>query len=99
MWSDSSSSVAERFLRVREVRRLWDTSLTQDLYFPDHPTDKKRAFSATSTYVAQFYSHDPAPVSRPRAALTPWAPPTAAPEAESSAQAAMSMELHTIREE
>ncbi|PKI34391.1 hypothetical protein CRG98_045212 [Punica granatum] len=48
-WADPTTSVAQRFLRVREVRRLWDTRLTQDLYFSKYPTNEERALSVTST--------------------------------------------------
>ncbi|PKI67574.1 hypothetical protein CRG98_012158 [Punica granatum] len=39
MWADTTASLSDRFLRVREVRRLWDTCVIQQLYFPKHPTD------------------------------------------------------------
>ncbi|PKI36777.1 hypothetical protein CRG98_042823 [Punica granatum] len=98
LWADSASSVVERFLQVREIRQLWDTSVIQNLYFPEHPTDEEQTFSATSAYVAQFYSQDLVPVHRPRTAPIPQVPPAVASEAESSAQGAMRMELQSIRE-
>ncbi|PKI41865.1 hypothetical protein CRG98_037735 [Punica granatum] len=98
MWADSSSTVADRFLRVQEIQRLWNTRVTQDLYFPEHPTDEERAFFATSAYVVQFYSQDPALVHLLRAAPIPRALSVAS-KAENSAQATMRMELQPIKEE
>ncbi|PKI33264.1 hypothetical protein CRG98_046345, partial [Punica granatum] len=69
------------------------------LYFPEHPTDEERAFSATSAYVARFYPQGSTPPQRPQAAPTPRATSTLAPEAESSIQAAMHAELQAVREE
>ncbi|PKI40270.1 hypothetical protein CRG98_039339, partial [Punica granatum] len=69
------------------------------LYFPEHPTDDERAFSATSTYVARFYARGLAPPQRSQAASTPRSTSTLAPEAESSIQAAMHAELRAIKEE
>ncbi|PKI78859.1 hypothetical protein CRG98_000720 [Punica granatum] len=69
------------------------------LYFPEHPTDEEQTLSATSAYVAQFYSQGPTSPQRFHTAPMPRAAPTSAPEAESSTQAAMRAELHSIREE
>ncbi|OWM74042.1 hypothetical protein CDL15_Pgr004916 [Punica granatum] len=69
------------------------------LYFPEHPTDEERTFSATSAYVARFYARGLAPPQRSQAAPTPRATSTLAPEAESSIQAAMHAELRAVREE
>ncbi|OWM72535.1 hypothetical protein CDL15_Pgr017276 [Punica granatum] len=78
---------------------MWETRLTQDLYFPEFPTDKERAFSATLAYVAQFYPRGFEPAHPSRVPPTPQAPLAAIPQAESSAQAAMRTELQTIRKE
>ncbi|OWM67443.1 hypothetical protein CDL15_Pgr027200 [Punica granatum] len=51
----------DRFLQIREIRRQRDASVIQRLYFPEHPTDEERAFSATSAYVAQFYPQGSTP--------------------------------------
>ncbi|OWM86320.1 hypothetical protein CDL15_Pgr020628 [Punica granatum] len=88
-----------RFLQIREIRRQWDTSTIQRLYYPEHPTDEERAFSATSAYVARFYPQGSTPPQRSQATPTTRATFTPAPEAESSIQAAMRVELRTIREE
>ncbi|PKI73443.1 hypothetical protein CRG98_006151 [Punica granatum] len=55
-WADTTSTASARDLQIREIHRQRDTSTIQRLYFPEHPTDKERALSATSAYVAQFYS-------------------------------------------
>ncbi|OWM90852.1 hypothetical protein CDL15_Pgr010888 [Punica granatum] len=55
-WADSTSTAPARFLQIREIRRQRDASIIQRLYFPEHPTDDERAFSATSAYVARFYA-------------------------------------------
>ncbi|OWM90869.1 hypothetical protein CDL15_Pgr027356 [Punica granatum] len=52
---------------------MWDTRLTQDLYFPEHPIDKERAYCATSAYVAFFYLQDLGP----QATIQGYATPTA----------------------
>ncbi|PKI73730.1 hypothetical protein CRG98_005879 [Punica granatum] len=85
--------------RIREIRRQRDASTIQRLYFPEHPTDEERAFSATSAYVARFYLQGSTPPQRSQATPTPRASSTLAPEAESSIQAAMHAELRAIREE
>ncbi|PKI69355.1 hypothetical protein CRG98_010237 [Punica granatum] len=74
-------------------------SLDYRLYFPEHPTDEERVFSATSAYVARFYARGLAPPQRSQAAPTPRATSTLATETESSIQAAMHAELRAIREE
>ncbi|PKI70103.1 hypothetical protein CRG98_009566 [Punica granatum] len=51
-WVEVSPSAIGRFTRVHEVRQMWETHLSQNLYFPKFPTDEERAFSATSSYVA-----------------------------------------------
>ncbi|PKI75381.1 hypothetical protein CRG98_004226, partial [Punica granatum] len=81
-WADSTSTAPDRFLQIREIRRQRDASTIQRLYFPEHPTDEERAFSATSAYVAQFYPQGSTPPQRPQAAPTPRATSTLAPEAE-----------------
>ncbi|PKI67000.1 hypothetical protein CRG98_012608 [Punica granatum] len=73
--------------------------LMWDLYSPKHPTDEERTFSATSAYVAQFYSQDSVLVPRPRTAPIPQVPLAIASKVESFAQAAMCTELQSIREE
>ncbi|PKI57840.1 hypothetical protein CRG98_021767 [Punica granatum] len=73
--------------QIREIHRQRDASTIQRLYFPEHPTDEERAFSATSAYVAQFYSQGSASPQRSQATPTPQAAPTPAHEAESSTQA------------
>ncbi|PKI36714.1 hypothetical protein CRG98_042894 [Punica granatum] len=98
-WADSTSTAPARFLQIREIHRQWDASTIQRLYFPEHPTDEERALSATSAYVAQFYSQGPTSPQRSQTVPIPRATPTSAPEAESSTQAAMRAELHSIREE
>ncbi|OWM71014.1 hypothetical protein CDL15_Pgr012505 [Punica granatum] len=98
-WADSTSTAPDRFLQIREILRQRDASTIQRLYFPEHPTDEERAFSATSAYVAQFYPQGSTPLQRPQAAPTPRATSTLAPEAESSIQAAMHTELRAVREE
>ncbi|OWM80227.1 hypothetical protein CDL15_Pgr012358 [Punica granatum] len=84
---------------MQEIRCQRDASTIQRLYFPEHPTDEERAFSATSAYVIRFYPQGSTPPQRPQATPTPRATPTPAPEAESSIQAAMHAELRAIREE
>ncbi|PKI54305.1 hypothetical protein CRG98_025296 [Punica granatum] len=98
-WADSTSTASARFLQIREIHRQWDTSTIQRLYFPKHPTDKERALSATSAYVAQFYSQGPTSPQRSQTTPIPRATPTSVPEAESSTHAAMRAELQSIREE
>ncbi|PKI73164.1 hypothetical protein CRG98_006451 [Punica granatum] len=98
-WADSTSTTPARFLQIREIRRQRDASIIQRLYFPEHPTDDERIFSATSAYVARFYARGLAPPQRSHAAPTPRATSALAPEAESSIQAAMHAELRAIREE
>ncbi|PKI60838.1 hypothetical protein CRG98_018769 [Punica granatum] len=94
-----ASFAPDRFLRVREFRRLWETRITQELYFPEHPTDEERAFSATSAYVAQFYSSDSIPVRRTQTVPIPRTPLAVTLEAKCFAQVAMRAELQSIREE
>ncbi|OWM65584.1 hypothetical protein CDL15_Pgr010708 [Punica granatum] len=89
----------DRFLQIREIRRQRDASTIQRLYFPEHPTDEERAFSATSACVARFYPQGSTPPQRPQATPTPRATSTPAPEAESFIQAAMHAELRAVREE
>ncbi|PKI44736.1 hypothetical protein CRG98_034871 [Punica granatum] len=98
-WADSTSTAPARFLQIREIRRQRDASTTQCLYFPEHPTDKERAFSATSAYVARFYPQGSTPPQRSQATPTPRATSTLAPEAESSIQAAMHADLRAVRKE
>ncbi|OWM66812.1 hypothetical protein CDL15_Pgr012404 [Punica granatum] len=98
-WADSTSTAPARFLQIREICRQRDASTIQRLYFPEHPTDEERAFSATSAYVARFYPQGSTPPQRSQATSTPRATSTPAPEAESSIQAAMRAELRAIREE
>ncbi|PKI58221.1 hypothetical protein CRG98_021392 [Punica granatum] len=64
MWADTTASLPDRFLRVREVRRLCGTHVVQELYFPTYPTDEERTFSTTATYMAQFHSQGLAPIRR-----------------------------------
>ncbi|PKI73237.1 hypothetical protein CRG98_006372 [Punica granatum] len=99
MWADTTASLPDRFLRVREVRRLWSTRIVQELYFPEHPTDEERAFSATAAYVAQFHPHGLAPVHRLRTSRILQALQADILDAESSVQGAMRTELQSIREE
>ncbi|PKI56389.1 hypothetical protein CRG98_023219 [Punica granatum] len=49
-WADSISTALARFLQIREIHRQRDASTIKRLYFPEHPTDEERAFSATSAY-------------------------------------------------
>ncbi|OWM64668.1 hypothetical protein CDL15_Pgr012320 [Punica granatum] len=86
-------------LHIREIQSQRDASTIKRLYFPEHPTDEKRAFSATSAYVALFYPQGSTPPQWPQAAPTPRATSTLAPEAESPIQAAMHAELRAVREE
>ncbi|OWM77600.1 hypothetical protein CDL15_Pgr016998 [Punica granatum] len=88
-WADSTSTAPARFLQIREIHRQRDASTIQRLYFPEHPTDEERALSATSAYVAQFYSQGSTSPQLSQTTPTPRATPTPAPEAESSTQAAM----------
>ncbi|OWM72734.1 hypothetical protein CDL15_Pgr024786 [Punica granatum] len=71
-----------RFLQIREIRRQRDASTIQRLYFPEHPTDEERAFSAMLAYVARFYPQGSTPPQRSQATPTPRATSTPAPEAE-----------------
>ncbi|PKI41952.1 hypothetical protein CRG98_037659 [Punica granatum] len=98
-WADSTSTAPARFLQIREIHRQRDASTIQRLYFPEHPSDEERALSATSAYVAQFYSPGSTSPQRSQTTPTPRVTPTPAPEAESSTQAAMRVELRAIREE
>ncbi|PKI65800.1 hypothetical protein CRG98_013805 [Punica granatum] len=84
---------------IWEIRRERDASTIQRLYFPEHPTDEERAFSATSAYMARFYPQGSTPPQRSQATPTPRAASTPAPEAKSSTQAAMRAELQAIKEE
>ncbi|PKI51102.1 hypothetical protein CRG98_028531 [Punica granatum] len=99
MWTDTTASFLDSFLRVWEVRRLWGTCVVQELYFLEHPTDEERAFSATIAYIAQFHSQGLAHVRRPCTVPIPWAPQADIPKAESSVQAIMRTELRSIRQE
>ncbi|PKI43772.1 hypothetical protein CRG98_035839 [Punica granatum] len=83
-WAESTSTAPARFLQIREIHRQRDASTIQRLYFPEHPTDEERAFSATSAYVARFYSQGSTSPQRSQATPTPRAAPTPAPEAKSS---------------
>ncbi|PKI67495.1 hypothetical protein CRG98_012079 [Punica granatum] len=98
-WADSTSTAPARFLQIRQIHLQRDASIIQRLYFPEHPIDEERALSATSAYVAQFYSQEPKSPWRPQTVPILRAAPTSAPEAESSTQAAMRAELHSIKEE
>ncbi|PKI37320.1 hypothetical protein CRG98_042293 [Punica granatum] len=98
-WANSTSTAPTRFLQNREIRRQRDASTIQRLYFPEHPTDEERAFSASLAYVARFYPRGSTSPQRSQAAPTPRATSTPAPEAESSTQATMRAELQAIREE
>ncbi|PKI65922.1 hypothetical protein CRG98_013693 [Punica granatum] len=89
----------EEVVTIREIRRQRDASIIQHPYFPEHPTDEERAFSATSAYVARFYPQGSTPPQRSRTTPTPRATSTLAPEAESSIQAAMHAKLRAVREE
>ncbi|OWM80117.1 hypothetical protein CDL15_Pgr023427 [Punica granatum] len=82
-----------------EVRRLWGTRIVKELYFPEHPTDEERAFSATAAYVAQFHQHGLTPTHRLHTPRIPHALQADIPDAESSIQGAMRTELQSIREE
>ncbi|OWM77753.1 hypothetical protein CDL15_Pgr012455 [Punica granatum] len=98
-WANSTSTAPAGFLQIREIHRQRDAGTIQRLYFPEHPTDEERALSATSAYVAQFYSQGSTSPQRSQTAPTPRATPTPALEAESSTQTAMRAELRAIREE
>ncbi|PKI36781.1 hypothetical protein CRG98_042827 [Punica granatum] len=74
MWADTTTSLPDRFLRVREVRRLRGTHIIQELYFPEHPIDDERAFLATAAYVAQFHPQGLTPVHLLRTPRIPHAP-------------------------
>ncbi|PKH60986.1 hypothetical protein CRG98_050284 [Punica granatum] len=65
-WADSTSTALARFLQIREIRRLLDTSIIQRLYFPEHPTEEERAFSTTSAYVLSYTHGTRCPRSGPR---------------------------------
>ncbi|PKI67267.1 hypothetical protein CRG98_012339 [Punica granatum] len=67
VWTDITALLPDRVLRIREVRRLWGTRTVQELYFPEHPTDDERAFSATVAYVAQFHPQGLTPRASERA--------------------------------
>ncbi|PKI40459.1 hypothetical protein CRG98_039151 [Punica granatum] len=99
LWVDTTASLPDRFLRVREVRRLCGTRIVQELYFPEHPTNDERAFSATVAYVAQFHPQGLTPVRRLCTSRIPQAPQADIPDVESSIQGAMRIELQSIREE
>ncbi|OWM68452.1 hypothetical protein CDL15_Pgr026996 [Punica granatum] len=71
-WANSAPSPTGRFLQANEILQIWDTRLTQDLYFPEHSTDEERAYCATSTYVAFFYLQNLGP----QAAIPGYATPT-----------------------
>ncbi|PKI68504.1 hypothetical protein CRG98_011100 [Punica granatum] len=75
-WADSTSTAPARFLQIREICRQRDASTIQCLYFPEHPTDDERAFSATSAYVARFYPQGSTPLQRSQATPTPRATST-----------------------
>ncbi|OWM82736.1 hypothetical protein CDL15_Pgr024886 [Punica granatum] len=98
-WADTTLSLPDRVLRVREVRRLWSTRIVQELYFPEHPTDEERAFSATATYVMQFHPYGFAPVRQLRIPQMLQIPQANIPDAKSSVQGAMHTELQVIRAE
>ncbi|PKI42266.1 hypothetical protein CRG98_037338 [Punica granatum] len=70
-WADSTSTVLARFLQIREIHRQRDASTIQRLYFPKHPSDEERALSATSAYVAQFYSQGSTSPQRSQTTPTP----------------------------
>ncbi|PKI67153.1 hypothetical protein CRG98_012481 [Punica granatum] len=99
IWADTTASLPDRFLRIREVRRLWDTRIVQELYFPEHPTDEEWAFSATAAYVVQFHPHELAPVRRLRIPRISQASQADIPDTDSSVQGGMCTELQSIREE
>ncbi|PKI75850.1 hypothetical protein CRG98_003765 [Punica granatum] len=99
MWADTIASLPDRFLWVREVRRLWGTHIVHELYFPEHPTNDERAFSTTAAYVAQFHSQGLTPVRRLRTSRIPHTMQADIPDTESSVQGAMRTELQSIREE
>ncbi|PKI74472.1 hypothetical protein CRG98_005154 [Punica granatum] len=98
-WTDITTLLPDRVLRIREVRRLWGTRTVQELYFPEHPSNDERAFSATAAYVAQFHPHGFAPVRRLLTSQIPQTSQADIPDAESSIQGAMGTELQSIREE
>ncbi|PKI72258.1 hypothetical protein CRG98_007332 [Punica granatum] len=99
VWMDIIALLPDRVLRIREVRRLWGTRTIQELYFPEHPTDDERAFSATVAYVAQFHPQGLTPVRRRHLPQIPHASQAGIPNAESSVQGAIRTELQSIREE
>ncbi|PKI57278.1 hypothetical protein CRG98_022317 [Punica granatum] len=99
MQADTTASLPDRFLQVREVRHLWGIRVVQELYFSKHPTDEERAFSATTAYVAQFHLQGLAHVRQPCTTPFPQAPQVDIPEVESSTQGAMHTELQSIKEE
>ncbi|OWM91094.1 hypothetical protein CDL15_Pgr002688 [Punica granatum] len=98
-WAVSTSTALARFLQIQEIHHQRDAGTIQHLYFPEHPTDEERALSATSAYVAQFYSQGSTSPQWSQTIPTPRATPTPAPGAESSTQAAMCAELRAIKEE
>ncbi|OWM87126.1 hypothetical protein CDL15_Pgr002690 [Punica granatum] len=86
-WADSTSTAFARFLQIQEIHRQRDASTIQRLYFPEYPTDEERALFRHVSIRGSvlFIGTDVAPA--------------AVSEAESSTQAAMRAELHSIREE
>ncbi|PKI50978.1 hypothetical protein CRG98_028629 [Punica granatum] len=98
-WANTTISLPYRILWVREVRRLWSTRIVQELYFPEHPTDEERAFSATAAYVMQFHPYGFAPIRRLRKPQMLQTPQADIPDAESSIQGAVRTELQVIRAE
>ncbi|PKI48906.1 hypothetical protein CRG98_030682 [Punica granatum] len=98
-WVDTTASLPDRVLRVREVRCLWGTRIVQEFYFPEHPTNEERAFSAIVAYVMQFHPYGFAPVRRLRIPQMLQTPQADIPDAESSVQGAMHTELQVIRAE
>ncbi|PKI51372.1 hypothetical protein CRG98_028233 [Punica granatum] len=48
-WAEVSPSATGRFIRVREVQRMWETRLTQDLYFLEFPTDEDAPGSSSTS--------------------------------------------------
>ncbi|PKI39659.1 hypothetical protein CRG98_039944 [Punica granatum] len=95
--ADTTASLPDRFLRVREVRRLWGTRIVQELYFPEHSTDEERAFSATTAYVVQFHPQKLTPVRRLCTPRIPHALQADIPDIESSVQGARRTKLQSIR--
>ncbi|PKI72104.1 hypothetical protein CRG98_007491 [Punica granatum] len=97
MWADTTASLPDRFLQVREARRLWGTRIVQELYFPEHSIDVERAFSATATYVAHFHPQGLTPVRRLHTSRILQAPQADTPDAESSVQGAMRTGYNPLR--